>query len=93
LVFLAITVFAQRHQRMFVADGQTDGFAIARMNIALLGNVRQKFHRQSYFWYNSINVRPKFCVGHFDEQSIVLFRCHNYLLHVAMFMNFGVIIG
>jgi len=29
-VFLAITVFAQRHQRMFLADRQTDGFAIAR---------------------------------------------------------------
>jgi len=42
-VLLAITVFVQRHQRMFVADGRTDGFAIARTtNIALLGNVRQK---------------------------------------------------
>jgi len=26
-----------------VADGRTDGFAIARTNIALLGNVRQKY--------------------------------------------------
>jgi len=31
VVFLAITVFAQRHQRMFVADGRTDGFATATM--------------------------------------------------------------
>jgi len=41
-VFLAITVFVQRHQGMFVADRRTDGFALARTNIALLGNVRQK---------------------------------------------------
>jgi len=38
-VFLAVTVFAQR---VFVTDGQTDGLAIPRTNIALLGNVRQK---------------------------------------------------
>jgi len=30
LVFLAITVFAQRHQRMFVADGRIDGHCLAR---------------------------------------------------------------
>jgi len=37
-----MTVFARRHQGMFVVDRQTDSFAIARTNIALLGNVRQK---------------------------------------------------
>jgi len=43
LVFLAITVFAQRHQCMLVADGQTDG-QTALQGRTLPCNVRQKVY-------------------------------------------------
>jgi len=40
-------VCADGRKRMFVADGRTDGFAIARTNIVLLGNNRQKLQKNN----------------------------------------------
>jgi len=44
-----------------VADGQTDGFAIARTNIALLGNVRQKPFQIQNVRFRSQAFQLRYC--------------------------------